>query len=123
MGYQFSDGAPPTNAPPAFVQGVTNGGNPGAAAVSAALAVEVQQNNATLVLLNGDITYAECAAAPMPHLRLPSVRGLQPQFQWCHRVCSAHYHRAACLLRAWRWPPASACGRAAGLVNQPHCQP
>jgi Mrp family chromosome partitioning ATPase len=63
MGYQFLDGAP-TNAPPSFVQGVTNSGNPGAAAVSAALAVEVQQNNATLVLLNGDITYAECAAAP-----------------------------------------------------------
>ncbi|KAK9842036.1 hypothetical protein WJX81_005390 [Elliptochloris bilobata] len=58
MGYQFADGAPPTNAPPTFTQGVTNSGNPGAVAVSNAIAAEVKAG-ASLVLLNGDITYAD----------------------------------------------------------------
>lgn len=62
MGYQFGDGAPPV-AQPTFVQGVTNGGNPGAGVNSAAIAAEVKTGGASLVLLNGDITYAECATA------------------------------------------------------------
>jgi len=69
MGYQFLDGAPPASAPPSFVQGVTNSGNPGAAAVSAALAAEVQQNNATLVLLNGDLRRVRRRAARLGHPR------------------------------------------------------
>ncbi len=115
MGYQFLDGAPPTNAPPSFVQGVTNSGNPGAAAVSASLAVEVQQNNATLVLLNGDITYAECAAAP--HASVSHVSEGCDQCQWCCQACSfllclcaLPLSRCACYAQAssheaitWHW--------------------
>ena len=41
-------------------QGFTDKGNPGADAVSTAIAAEVKAG-ATLVLLNGDICYAECA--------------------------------------------------------------
>ena len=43
-------------------QGFTNTGNPGAYAVSTAIAAEVKAG-ATLVLLNGDICYAECASS------------------------------------------------------------
>ena len=47
-------------ATPGFcTQGFTNTGNPGANAVSTAMAAEVR-NGASLVLLNGDICYAEC---------------------------------------------------------------
>jgi len=115
MGYQFLDGAPPASAPPSFVQGVTNSGNPGAAAVSASLAVEVQQNNATLVLLNGDITYAECAAAPRASVTLApdgcdhSVSGAQVQSS-LPRLCAQPLSRGACYAQAssheavtWHW--------------------
>ena len=43
-------------------QGFTNTGNPGANAVSTAMAAEVR-NGASLVLLNGDICYAECVSS------------------------------------------------------------
>ena len=47
-------------------QGFTNTGNPGANAVSTAMAAEVR-NGASLVLLNGDICYAECVFSLTSH--------------------------------------------------------
>ena len=59
-------------------QGFTNKGNPGADAVTTAIAAEVKAG-ASLVLLNGDICYAECASpTDLPFDKKHAVRQLHP---------------------------------------------